>query len=147
MRTNFGAQIQAFKKRTLAKSSKLVVLMGVEAYVQVYTLSIVDTGRFRASWRAANSHADKSVAPAAAGGGITSEKSAIGRKTRPNPALITKVRNILKARKMGEAAVISNNVDYALKIEHGGYEQAPSPVLPIVEAQLAAQYPDFVRKL
>jgi hypothetical protein len=99
------------------------------AFAGVVKRSPVDTGRFRGNWNGAKETPDLSTVDAGQntqqGGAITQRESA-----NLTPALQAKI---------GEDVYITNNLDYAQRLENGWSAQAPGGVLHITAREIQSK--------
>lgn len=125
----FAADITKFVEKTKIKGATVLRKVALDGLTGVILRSPVDTGRFRGSWRVGINAVDPSTLPPLPKG----TKGVLGIPSTSE--LGTKTKKISEA-KWGDTIFISNNVEYAKRLEDGSSSQAPQGVLGLTVAEL-----------
>lgn len=127
---SFSAQLGQFAEITKEKMDAIFQDILVELGESVIMLSPVDTGRFKGNWQlTAESPSNQSLINYDKEGLRTLEK-------------LVSVANTLEA---GQRAYIVNNLRYAIPLEYGYSQQAPSGMVRVTLARFQQIVNDAVR--
>ncbi|WNZ59907.1 HK97 gp10 family phage protein [Myxococcus sp. MxC21-1] len=120
-RGSFSQQVQAFVKVTEERANAVVRKTALGILANVVTASPVDTGQFRANWRAGvGARPDGTLDSTDKDGGAT----------------ITAAKEALESAKLGDTVYVANNLPYAHPLEFGHSQQAPSGMVRVTLANL-----------
>lgn len=114
------------KARQEAVARDFIARLGTDVIVS----SPVDTGRFRANWRAGIDEID----------GSTDQES-----DKQGTVSINRVAQAAKTMKMGDVIYVTNSLHYAMKLEYGWSRQAPYGMVRVTRARAAVILSDAVR--
>lgn len=121
----FTARLQRFAQQEVPEKANLVKRrVALQILNGVVTKSPVDTGRFRSNWQV--------TLGLPARGEVEGVRSA-------EDVLSTGV-SVIAQSKPGETVWLTNNVPYALPLEEGHSEQAPSGVVAVTVAEVETQF-------
>ena len=131
----FGLQIHAFKTLYPRQVVKMLEVIAFQALRNLVLLTPVDTGRLRASWNVALNTPNTSTQPKRQKS--TARGTAAGKKGRA-PGILKADVSPIKIISPFSKVWITNNVDYARKINNGmpgGSRQAPDGMIePTIRA-------------
>ncbi|QQR47743.1 HK97 gp10 family phage protein [Myxococcus xanthus] len=120
-RGSFSQQVQAFVKTTEERANTVVRKTALGILANVVTASPVDTGQFRANWRAGvGARPDGTLESTDKDGGAT----------------ITAAKEALESAKLGDTVYVANNLPQGRRLEFGHSQQAPNGMLRVTLANL-----------
>ena len=114
------------RKRQEAVARNVVVALGTD----VVRSSPVDTGRFRANWRAGLDEID---------GTTDKEVDKVGEVS------IERVKAVAAEMKIGDVVYVTNSLHYAQKLEYGSSRQAPFGMVRVTAARARVLIADAMR--
>lgn len=112
----FAQQIKKFNTLTEEKASRVLRRSALDVLRRVIIRSPVDTGRFRGNWVVGLSQ------PGVAESGALDKVGGV---------TINNGMNKLQGAKFGMNVFITNNLPYALRLENGWSQQAPSGMVAV----------------
>lgn len=127
---SFAAQLQQFSIKTQEKMDAVFQDIVIEIGESVIMLSPVDTGRFKGNWQLTiDAPSNQSL--------INYDKQGF--------ATLERLVNVANTLEIGQKAFIVNNLRYAIPLEYGHSDQAPSGVVRVTLARFQQIVNDAVR--
>lgn len=125
----FNLSLEKFAKGYLPETQTLFIKkIAMDLADKLIKMSPVDTGMFKGAWVAGVNNVDSSKPN-------TPDKSGV--------ATMARIQSMIGTVQAGDTIYISNNMEYAVKLEHGHSKQAPQGMVAIsinfIEAQLQAR--------
>lgn len=127
---SFSAQLRQFSADTQEKMDAIFQDIMVEIGESLIMLSPVDTGRFRGNWQL-------SIDAPSMQSLINYDKQGF--------ATLEKLVNEANALEMGQKAYIVNNLVYAIPLEYGHSQQAPSGMVRVTLSRFQQIVSDAIR--
>lgn len=115
MKKKFGRMLRMFRSKTEKRIEKTFRGAVLDLGSVIILSSPVDTGRFRLNWNFTVDYIDPSTNKEAAASKSASANIAIG-----------KLKSSIKFFDMGTTFYMTNNLPYAIPLEYGHSQQAPS---------------------
>lgn len=110
---SFNSDVKMAAERTRAEAMKIIRAKVLGVMSNIVRRTPVDTGRLRGNWNASINNPDRSV-----NGGTGAPSSG-------------ELSSVLLSADIGDDMYLTNNLDYAGKIEKGSSRQAPSGMMRI----------------
>ena len=133
----FQADLDAFAQLLDITVANVVRRIAFELYTKITRGWPVDTGYSRANWRLAVGEPDLTVLPPPPSG--SAGQGEIYAPPDPDPAALVGIDG-------KEPVFITNNVDYAIYLEEGSSQQAPSGVVQVSVDQVEGQIADIIAR-
>lgn len=108
---SFAAQVSAFVRKTENKLDTAVRAISLEAFTRVIMRSPVDRGRFKGNWQVEIGSVPRGV---------------VEIDDKNGTATISRMTAEIARLKAGETVYLINNLPYAIELEYGHSDQAPS---------------------
>lgn len=115
---SFREQLEQFSESTMARADEVFRSIVIQVGESVVSLSPVLTGQFKGAWRFSVGSADSSVP-------VTPDPD--GRST------ISAIVSGAQSLSYGQAAYIANNLPYAIALEYGYSNKAPSGIVRVTQ--------------
>lgn len=128
----FSFDIEAFAKKAEIKAEKAIRLIALKCFVEIVSMTPVDTGRAKGSWTA-------SVYTMPTVFGSKEDKS--GSET------ISKATAIVNSWNGEGSTFLASNLDYMPKLEYGWSQQSPKGMVRITMAKFQGIVRDAVRSV
>lgn len=128
---SFSAQIQQFADETMDRADSIFRDVVMSMAGVIVRLSPVDTGKFKGAWRLSIDGYDTAVpeTPDKQGSEVLAK-------------MLTEIGNLT----FGQAAYLQNNLPYAVPLEFGHSQQAPSGIVHIAQAHFQQLVQQAIRE-
>jgi len=140
--STFTLDIDRFLSRVDINANTVIKKLTLGIARSVIEKSPVDTGRFKGNWQLGINEKPSGTIDDASE--FDRSESGTARTTAPS---LVRIKNKLPERPAGSVLFITNNLDYAEKLENGSSQQAPSGVVEITVLEFQRYVNEAVREL
>lgn len=150
---SFAKDISKFCERTKVKPTLVLRKIAFDIFRGVIKMSPVDTGRFRASWRVSINRVDLSTDNTQYHKKLRNKETKMFTGKTKTVTKTTVVQatgsgsKVISNAKYGDQIYITNNVPYAVPLEHGHSKQAPGGMVRVTIARVVGGFKKTVEEV